>query len=90
LAISATKIISSMFAPIPAIHETHWYLNSLCNFSLCTVNTVTHCYDTLAVLPQLLLDKDRQKVALKIIQFFFSSPRTKFYVQTSGWMNLFK
>jgi hypothetical protein len=23
LAISATKIISSMFAPIPAIHETH-------------------------------------------------------------------
>ena len=32
LAISATKIISIMFAPIPAIHETHFYVNSLCPF----------------------------------------------------------
>jgi len=32
LAISATKIISSMLAPIPVIHETHWYVNSLCPF----------------------------------------------------------
>jgi len=32
LAISATKIISNMLAPIPVIHETHWYVNSLCPF----------------------------------------------------------
>jgi len=32
LAISAKKIISIMFAPIPVIHETHWYVNSLCPF----------------------------------------------------------
>ena len=32
LAISATKIISIMLAPIPVIHETHWYVNSLCPF----------------------------------------------------------
>ena len=30
LAISPKKIISSMLAPIPVIHETHWYVNSLC------------------------------------------------------------
>jgi hypothetical protein len=32
LAISAKKIISSMFAPIPVIHETHLYVNPLCLF----------------------------------------------------------
>jgi len=32
LAISATKIISIMLAPISVIHETHWYVNSLCPF----------------------------------------------------------
>ena len=36
LAISATKTISIMLAaiisPIPVIHETHWYVNSLCPF----------------------------------------------------------
>ena len=41
--------------------------------SLRTVNTVTHCYDTSAVLPQLLLDKDRQKASRLFIrgQFLF-------------------
>jgi hypothetical protein len=32
LAISAKKIISSMFATIPVIHETLWYVNSICPF----------------------------------------------------------
>jgi len=32
LAISPTKIISIMLAPIPLIHETHWYVNPLCPF----------------------------------------------------------
>jgi len=32
LAISATKIISIMLAPIPVIHTTHWYVNFLCPF----------------------------------------------------------
>ena len=32
LAISAKKIISIMLTPIPVIHETHWYVNSICHF----------------------------------------------------------
>jgi len=32
LAISAKKIIRIMLASIPVMHETHWYVNSLCPF----------------------------------------------------------
>jgi hypothetical protein len=32
LAISAKKIISCILAPIAVLHETHWYVNSLCPF----------------------------------------------------------
>ena len=56
--------------------KTNYIKLSLHLLSPHTVNTVTHSYDTSAVAPRLLLDKDRQNSALrfqvsKIFHLFF-------------------
>jgi len=47
--------------------------------SLITANTVTHCYDTSAVLPELLLAKSKQKAArlFSSLKIIFASPCAK-------------
>jgi hypothetical protein len=91
LAISAKKIISIMLAPIPVICEKMICKFSLPLLSVRTESAVTHSYGTSAVLPQLLLAKDRSQQIFSVqYNFFLASPCTKFYVQTSGWMKRFK
>ena len=57
-----------------------------------TVNTVTHSYDTSAVLPQLLFEKHRQYFGrvFKFLQFFFAQCCAKFHDKTSEWTECFK
>jgi hypothetical protein len=69
----------------------------ICNFSLphlllCTVNTVTHSYNTSAVLSVcILFYKYRQKAGsfFQVSTIFFSNFVPKFQVQTSGWTKRF-
>ena len=57
-----------------------------------SVNTVTHSYDTSAVLTQILLAKDRHKPhrRFQVSTIFLRSFDYKFHVQSSGWTESFK
>jgi len=87
LANSARKIISSMLAPIPVIHTTHWYVNSLCPFFPFAQWTLWRT----VILHRLFFhsfywiktDSRRQGFSV-VYKFYFGCPRAKFRVQTSG------
>jgi len=57
------KISSMLFQFLQFTKEIICSL-SLPHFSLSTLNTVTHGYDTSAVLPDILFDEDRQKTEI--------------------------
>jgi hypothetical protein len=56
------------------------------------VNTLTHSYDTVTVVPLLLLVKPDSflEVVYKSVQFFFASSCAKLYIETSEWTQVLK
>jgi hypothetical protein len=67
------------------------YNLSLPLLAFCTADTLTHCYDTSADLPQVVLAKDRIiKVVFKSVQYFFASSCAKSHIQTALWAEGFK
>ena len=91
LAISVKKIISSMLAPIPVIHETHWYVNSLCPFFSFAQWTLWR-----TVMIQRLFFHSfywlktgrRQQGFSGLHACLLASPCTSFHVQTSKGQNV--
>ena len=60
---------------------------------LCTVNIMTHRYDTSAVMSQILSVKNTDRrlvISSKLVKFFFAFQCARLPVQTSGWAELFK
>ena len=68
------------------IHANKWYVSFFAPFSTCTVNRVTHSYDTSVVLPQFYwLKTDRSlAVVFKSVEFFFSSSCANFMFSLLG------
>jgi len=93
LAISATKIISIMLATIPVIHETHWYVNSLCPFFPFAQWTLwrTVMIHRLFFHSFYGIKTDRRRQGLSVqYNFLYVSPCAKFDFRTSGLMKLLK
>ena len=86
LVIRPKTIISSMLVFNSVIHANKWYVSFFAPFSTCTVNRVTHSYDTSVVLPQFYwLKTDRSlAVVFKSVEFFFSSSCANFMFSLLG------
>jgi len=91
LAISATKIISIMLAPIPVIHETHWYVNSLCPFFPIAQWTLwrTVMIHRLFFHSFYWIKKERRRQGFTVpYACLYASPCASFHVKTSEGQNV--
>jgi len=87
LTISAKKIISCMFPPIPVIHETHWYVNPLCPFFPFAQWTLwrTVMIHRLFFHSFYWIKAGRRRQGFSVMyNNFYASTCAKFHVQTSG------
>jgi len=93
LAISAKKTISTMLATIPVIHETHWYVNSLCSFFPFAQWTL---WRTVKIHRRFFhsfywLKAGRYRLVFSFQDnILYASPCAKFHVQISSWTKRFK
>jgi len=91
LAISAKNIISSVLAPIPVIHETNCYVNSLCPsfpFAQWTLWRTVMIHG-LFFHSFYWIKTESSQQNFHLSTAFSASPCAKFHVQFSGWTKRF-